>query len=66
MAEPSPAPTPSRAVYGFAFHLITLLLLAAYFAWAIVPDATLRPWEGDQMERGRVDKKADGNDFRLI
>ena len=39
MVKHSPAPTPSRAVYGFAFHLLSLGLLLTYFAWALVPDA---------------------------
>lgn len=37
----SPAPTPSRAVYGFVLYLAAGSGLAAYLAWAVVPDALL-------------------------
>ena len=37
----SPAPTPSRAVYGFVLWLLSLALLLLYSCWALVPPALL-------------------------
>jgi len=37
----SPAPTPSRAVYGFLLYLISNFMLISYFVWALVPDPLL-------------------------
>ncbi|XP_071451568.1 phosphatidylinositol N-acetylglucosaminyltransferase subunit P [Hetaerina americana] len=36
MSEHSPAPTPSRAVYGFAFHLASRTAFALYLLWGFV------------------------------
>jgi len=36
--EHSPAPTPSRAVYGFVLWLLSHASLLLYLVWAIVPD----------------------------
>ena len=36
--EHSPAPTPSRAVYGFVLWLFSHAALLLYLVWAIVPD----------------------------
>lgn len=38
MAEHTPAPTPHRAVYGFAVFLLFKTLLILYLFWAFVPD----------------------------
>lgn len=37
MAEHTPAPTPHRAVYGFAFFILFKTLLFLYLFWAFVP-----------------------------
>merc|ERR1712126_532208 len=37
----SPAPTPSRAVYGFALYLLSLAGLLLYLAWALLPRTLL-------------------------
>ena len=41
LAQHSPAPTPSRAVYGFVLHLLSLGLLVLYLTWALLPPSTL-------------------------
>lgn len=41
MPEHTPAPTPHRAIYGFAMFVFFLALLVFYYIWALVPDATL-------------------------
>jgi len=38
MPEHTPAPTPHRAVYGFAVFLLFKTLLILYLFWAFVPD----------------------------
>lgn len=37
----SPAPTPSRAVYGFLLYLLSNFMLIFYLVWAVVPDPVL-------------------------
>ncbi|KAH8294692.1 hypothetical protein KR018_001523 [Drosophila ironensis] len=37
MPEHSPAPTPHRAVYGFAFYMLFTVLFIIYVAWALLP-----------------------------
>ncbi|XP_017102117.2 phosphatidylinositol N-acetylglucosaminyltransferase subunit P [Drosophila bipectinata] len=37
MPEHSPAPTPHRAVYGFAFYMLFTVLFFVYVAWAFIP-----------------------------
>ena len=40
--EASPAPTPSRAVYGFVMWLLAHLTLLLYLAWALgMPTSSL-------------------------
>jgi len=39
--EHSPAPTPSRAVYGFVMYLLSYSSLLLYLLWAFVPDSIL-------------------------
>lgn len=41
MAEPTPAPTPSRAVYGFAWFLFFKTLFVLYVCWALLPEYIL-------------------------
>ncbi len=41
-ADHSPAPTPSRAVAGFAGSLLALAALVLYAAWAVLPEEVLR------------------------
>lgn len=41
MAQNTPAPTPSRANYGFALYLGASCGLALYLVWALVPDPIL-------------------------
>lgn len=41
MPEHTPAPTPHRAVYGFAFYVLCTGLCVAYFGWALVPQHIL-------------------------
>lgn len=41
MAEHTPAPTPNRAVYGFAWFLFFKTLFVLYVFWAFVPDHIL-------------------------
>lgn len=38
MAEPTPAPTPNRAVYGFAWFLFFKTLFILYVCWALLPE----------------------------
>lgn len=38
----APAPTPSRAVYGFIFHLSFKLAFIIYLTWALVPEDWFR------------------------
>merc|ERR1712098_786552 len=45
ISEHSPAPTPSRAVYGFVMYLLSYSALILYLIWAIVPDDILE-WAG--------------------
>ncbi|XP_034484315.1 phosphatidylinositol N-acetylglucosaminyltransferase subunit P [Drosophila innubila] len=37
MPEHSPAPTPHRAIYGFAFYMLFTVLFFIYVAWAYLP-----------------------------
>ncbi|EDV93696.1 phosphatidylinositol N-acetylglucosaminyltransferase subunit P [Drosophila grimshawi] len=37
MPEHSPAPTPHRAIYGFAFYMLFSVLFFVYVAWAYLP-----------------------------
>ncbi|KAH8247816.1 hypothetical protein KR038_010170 [Drosophila bunnanda] len=37
MPEHSPAPTPHRAIYGFAFYMLFTVLFITYVAWALLP-----------------------------
>ncbi|ALC46732.1 CG14550 [Drosophila busckii] len=37
MPEHSPAPTPHRAIYGFAFYMLFTVLFIVYVAWAYLP-----------------------------
>lgn len=37
MAEQSPAPTPSRSIYGFVIYLLFQTLFVLYVLWAFVP-----------------------------
>lgn len=41
MAENTPAPTPHRAIYGFAVFLLFKTILFIYLFWAFVPDEIL-------------------------
>lgn len=41
MPEHTPAPTPHRAIYGFAFAIIFVAALTFYLFWSLVPDALL-------------------------
>ncbi|XP_063224641.1 phosphatidylinositol N-acetylglucosaminyltransferase subunit P [Bacillus rossius redtenbacheri] len=41
MPEHTPAPTPSRSVYGFVLHLSCRSALALYLVWALVPHEAL-------------------------
>lgn len=41
MPEHTPAPTPHRAIYGFAMCVFFLALFVWYVIWALVPDHTL-------------------------
>ncbi|KAJ3654952.1 hypothetical protein Zmor_014102 [Zophobas morio] len=38
MPEHTPAPTPSRAVYGFAMYLSFRSFFILYLVWAVIPD----------------------------
>lgn len=37
MPEHTPAPTPHRAVYGYAFYLLVITLFVFYVLWALLP-----------------------------
>lgn len=37
MPEHTPAPTPHRAVYGYAFYLLVITLFVFYFLWVLLP-----------------------------
>jgi len=39
--EHSPAPTPSRAVYGFVLYLMSYSAMGLYLTWAVLPDHIL-------------------------
>jgi len=39
--EHNPAPTPSRAVYGFTLFLLSKFCLVMYLLWVLLPDSTL-------------------------
>lgn len=39
MPEHTPAPTPSRAVYGFAMYLSFRIFFIVYLVWAIIPQS---------------------------
>jgi len=39
MPEHTPAPTPSRAVYGFVMFLTFKIFFITYIIWAVVPEA---------------------------
>merc|ERR1712192_18827 len=41
VSQHSRAPTPSRAVYGFVLHLLSLSLLLLYICWALLPTSIL-------------------------
>lgn len=41
VSQHSPAPTPSRAVYGFVLYLLSLSLLLLYLCWALLPPSLL-------------------------
>lgn len=41
MAEHTPAPTPNRAVYGFAWFLFFKTLFILYICWAFIPEHIL-------------------------
>lgn len=41
MAEPTPSPTPNRAVYGFAWFLFFKTLFVLYVCWALLPEYIL-------------------------
>lgn len=45
MSEHTPAPTPSRGVYGFALYLTCVCSFGLYVVWAAVPDSVLH-WFG--------------------
>ncbi|KAH8358986.1 hypothetical protein KR093_003665 [Drosophila rubida] len=38
MPEHTPAPTPHRAIYGFAFYILFTVLFVIYVAWAYLPE----------------------------
>eukprot|EP00088_Acartia_fossae_P014944 TRINITY_DN18090_c0_g1_i2.p1 TRINITY_DN18090_c0_g1~~TRINITY_DN18090_c0_g1_i2.p1 ORF type:complete len:130 (-),score=26.12 TRINITY_DN18090_c0_g1_i2:243-632(-) len=37
VAEHSPAPTPSRAVYGFFIYLLAIAIFLLYLVWLLLP-----------------------------
>jgi len=39
MPEHTPAPTPSRSVYGFVLHLFSSIIFKLYLLWAIIPES---------------------------
>lgn len=41
MSDPTPSPTPSRAVYGFAWHLFFKTGFILYVLWAFLPEYIL-------------------------
>lgn len=41
MPQPSPAPSPERAAYGFVLYLASYILFALFVIWAYVPDEIL-------------------------
>lgn len=41
MSEPTPSPTPSRAVYGYAWHLFFKTGFILYIFWAFLPENIL-------------------------
>lgn len=42
MPEHTPAPIPSRAVYGFILNLTSKILFKVYLIWALVPESWFR------------------------
>lgn len=42
MAEPTPSPTPNRAVYGFAWFSAFKTLFVLYVSWALLPEYILQ------------------------
>ncbi|XP_034664260.1 phosphatidylinositol N-acetylglucosaminyltransferase subunit P [Drosophila subobscura] len=49
MPEHSPAPTPHRAIYGFAFYMLFTVLFIVYLAWALLPfEFGLQPYLPDK------------------
>lgn len=41
MPEHTPAPTPHRAIYGFAFFVLCAAICVVYMCWALVPQSVL-------------------------
>lgn len=41
MPEHTPAPTPHRAIYGFAFFVLCAAICIVYMCWALVPQSVL-------------------------
>lgn len=41
MSQSTPAPTPSRANYGFALYLGSYTVFGLYLVWALIPDSLL-------------------------
>lgn len=41
MSQSTPAPTPSRANYGFALYLGSYTIFGLYLVWALIPNSLL-------------------------